>query len=44
MSVTVIKDGATYSMAYDPCHYEGVKEFYEEALANGEIESFTITL
>jgi hypothetical protein len=44
MSVTVIKGGETYIMGYDPCHYEGVKDFYEEALRNGEIESYIIEL
>jgi len=44
MSVSVIKDGVTYNMGYDPCHYEGVKEFYEEALRNGEIESYVIEM
>lgn len=44
MGVSVIKDGVTYNMGYDPCHYEGVKAFYEEALANGEIDSFSIDI
>jgi hypothetical protein len=44
MSVTIVKDGETYTMAYDPCHYQGVKEFYHEALVNGEIESYVIEL
>jgi phosphoribosylformylglycinamidine (FGAM) synthase PurS component len=44
MGVTIIKNGVEYTMGYDPCHYEGVKEFYEEALANGEIESYTIDI
>jgi hypothetical protein len=42
MSVTIVKGGETYTMGYDPCHFEGIKSFYEEALANGEIESYTI--
>ncbi len=44
MSVTVIKGGTTYTMGYDPCHYDGLVEFYAKALKDGEIESFTIEL
>ena len=42
MGVTVIKDGVEYTMGYDPCHYEGVKDFYDKALAAGEIEFYRI--
>jgi hypothetical protein len=44
MQVTIIKGGETYTMGYDPCHFEGVKDFYQDALVNGEIESYDIVL
>lgn len=44
MGVTVVKNGVEYRMGYDPCHYVGVKAFYDEAVANGEIESYEIVL
>lgn len=42
MNVRVEKNGSTTTYGYDPCHYEGVVEFYAEALRNGEIDSFTV--
>jgi hypothetical protein len=44
MSVTIVKGGETYIMGYDPCHYEGVRDYYHEALINGEIESYIIEM
>jgi hypothetical protein len=44
MQVQVEKDGQFVTYGYDPCHVEGVTEFYEKAYQNGEIESYIITL
>lgn len=42
MSVTVTKNGEVYNMAYDPCHREGVTEYYRDLLVNGEIDACLI--
>jgi hypothetical protein len=44
MLVTVTVGEDIYTMGYDPCHYEGVRDYYHEALLNGEIESYAIEL
>jgi hypothetical protein len=42
MQVTVTKGGEIYTMAYDPCHRQGVTEYYRELLVAGEIEGCLI--
>ena len=44
MQVQVEKDGKFTTYLYDPAHLDGVKEFYEEAYQNFEIESYIISL
>jgi hypothetical protein len=43
MNVAVKKNGAVVTYGYAPEHYEGVVEFYAEALSNNEIDSFIVT-
>jgi hypothetical protein len=44
MVVKIVKNGETYTMGYDPCHYATIIEFYEKALIDGEIEAYTVDM
>jgi len=39
---TTTPNGETMTYAYSPEHYAGVKLFYAQALADGEITAYTI--
>jgi hypothetical protein len=42
MLVTITKNDNTYTMGYDPCHYEELVKWYANELAEGRIESYLI--
>jgi hypothetical protein len=42
MQVQVEKNGEFITYGYDPEHLEYVKDFYEKAYQDGEIESYII--
>lgn len=36
------REGEWVTMAYDPCHYDGIVSFYTEQVDTGRILGFTV--